>query len=110
MEDLFTLISGRTKKQADGLHKGPGSIEHIAATSLVEMSDDDMTRLGVTEGQTVRLVSPAGFVEIPVYKADLPAGLLFIPMGPAANMLVETETFGVGMPSFKGQQVKVEPV
>jgi len=110
MEELFTLISGRTKKQADGLHKGAGSPEHITATSLVEISGADMTRLGVTEGQTVRLVSSAGFVEIPAFKADLPAGLLFMPMGPAANTLVEAETFGVGMPSFKGQQVKVEPV
>jgi formylmethanofuran dehydrogenase subunit D len=110
MEDLFTLISGRTKKQAAGLHKGPGSVEHIAATTFVEISGADMTRLGVTEGQTVRLVSAAGSVELPAFKADLPSGLLFMPMGPAANTLVETETFGVGMPSFKGQQVKVEPV
>ena len=110
MEYLFTLISGRTKKQANGLHKGPGSVEHIAATSFVEMNDEDMTRLGVAEGQNVKLVSLAGSVELPVFMADIPSGLLFIPMGPAANSLVETETFGVGMPSFKGQQIKVEPV
>jgi len=110
MEDYFTLISGRTKKQAAGLHKGPGSPEHLIATSYVEISDADMTRLGVSDGETVKLVSSAGFVELQAFKADLPDGLLFIPMGPAANQLVSAETFGVGMPSFKGQKVKVEPV
>ncbi len=110
MEDLFTLISGRTKKQAAGLHKGPGSTEHMTATSLVEISGADMTRLGVSEGGIVKVSSSAGSVEIPAYEADLPTGLLFIPMGPAANTLVEKETFGTGMPSFKGQQVKVELV
>ncbi len=110
MENLFTLISGRTKKQAAGLHKGAGSVEHIEATSFVEISAEDMIRLGVTEGQTIKIVSSAGSVELPAYKADLPLRLLFIPMGPAANKLVGTETFGVGMPSFKGQQVTVEPI
>lgn len=107
MEDFFTLITGRTKRQADGLHIGAGSTEHVTATSYVEICRDDMTRLGIAEGQTVKLLSGAGEVEVVVYPANLPAGLLFIPMGPAANKLVGTETFGTGMPSFKGQQVKV---
>lgn len=110
MEDLFTLITGRTKRQADGLHKGAGLPAHISATSYVEICTDDMARLGIIDGQIVKILSNAGSVEVPVRPADLPAGLLFIPMGPAANKLVGTETFGTGMPSFKGQQVKVEPV
>lgn len=110
MEDFFTLITGRTKKQADGLHRGGGSTEHLTATSYVEIGQDDMTRLGITEGQNVKIFSGSGEVEVPVYPANLPKGLLFIPMGPAANKLVGTETFGTGMPSFKGQQVKVVPV
>lgn len=110
MEDIFTLITGRTKGQADGLHKGAGSPEHIAATTFVEICQADMTRLDLNDGQTVRLISNGGSVEVPVRSADLPPGLLFIPMGPAANKLVGTETFGTGMPSFKSQQVKVETV
>ncbi len=110
MDDYFTLITGRTRGQADGLHKGFGSADHIAATSYVEICPDDMNRLGIMENQNVKLSSSAGFVEVPVRSANLPASILFIPMGPAANQLVGTETFGTGMPSFKGQQVKVEPV
>jgi len=34
--------------------------------------------------------------------------MLFIPMGPVANRLIETETAGTGMPAFKGLTVKME--
>jgi len=108
MKNFFTLISGRTKAQADGLHKGPGSQDYINATSFVEIGQEDMNRLGIKKGQLVLIRSDSGKVEAPVQPANLPAGLIFIPMGPTANKLVGTETFGTGMPSFKGQSVKVE--
>ncbi len=108
MEDFFTLITGRTRGQADGLHKGAGSPAHLEATSFVELSPEDMTRLGLEEGQQVRLRSDTGLVEAPVRTGNLPPGLLFIPMGPTANTLVGTNTFGTGMPSFKSQRVRLE--
>ncbi len=64
--------------------------------------------MGVTEGQLVLISSDSGEVEMPVRTANLPSGIIFIPMGPTANRLVGTETFGTGMPSFKGQSVEVE--
>ncbi len=108
MENIFTLITGRTKGQADGLHKGAGSPDYIKATSFVEICREDMNRLGITEGQIVLIRSDSGQVEAPVRTASLPSGIIFIPMGPTANRLVGTETFGTGMPSFKGQSVEVE--
>jgi len=108
MKNMFTLITGRTKEQADGLHKGAGSPDHINATSLVEICQEDMSRLGITEGQIVLLHSDSGQVEARVRTAVIPSGLIFIPMGPTANKLVGTETFGTGMPSFKGESVEVE--
>ncbi len=110
MGDHFTLITGRTRSQAEGLHKGAGSTVHLKATSHVEVCPDDMVRLGITEGAPVRLYSDAGMVEAPAREGDLPPGLLFMPMGPAANRLVGTETSGTGMPIFKGQRVKLEPL
>lgn len=108
MENFFTLISGRTRAQADGLHKGAGSQDHIKATSFVEIGQEDMNRLGITVGQLVLIRSDSGTVEARVHSANLPPGLIFIPMGPTANRLVGTETFGTGMPSFKGESVEVE--
>ena len=42
-------------------------------------------------------------------KADggLPDGMVFIPMGPWANVLVGMETGGCGTPHFKGLEVDV---
>lgn len=108
MKNIFTLITGRTKEQADGLHKGAGSPDHINATSLVEICQEDMKRLGIKEGQLVLVRSGSGQVEVQVRAAVIPSGLIFIPMGPTANRLVGTETFGTGMPSFKGESVEVE--
>ena len=63
MEDFFTLITGRTKGQAHGLHSGAGSPAHLEATSFIEICPEDMTRLGIKDGQMVRLRSDAGRVE-----------------------------------------------
>jgi formylmethanofuran dehydrogenase subunit D len=105
---MFTLITGRTREQAKGLHSGGGgSAEHIKATAKVEISPDDMQRLFITEGEIVRVISSSGTIEVPAYKGDLPQGMIFIPMGPSANKLVGTETFGTGMPSFKEQVVEI---
>ena len=108
MDDFFTLITGRTKGQAHGLHAGAGSPAHIEATSYVEICPEDMTRMGIKDGQIVRLRSDAGMVEVPARAGSLPAGLVFIPMGPTANALVEADTFGSGMPLFKGQRVQLD--
>jgi len=110
MNNRFTLITGRTIDQAKGLHKGAGSAAHFDATSFVEICSEDMTRLDIKEGQTVRLRSGTGQVDVPVRTGDLPPGLVFIPMGPTANKLVSTETFGTGMPAFKGELVRVESI
>jgi formylmethanofuran dehydrogenase subunit D len=110
MEKLFTLISGRTKAQAHGLHKGPDSPDYINATSFVEIGQEDMTLLGIKEDELVLIRSDSGEVQARVHPASLPSGLIFIPMGPTANKLVGTQTFGTGMPAFKGQSVEVKKI
>jgi len=37
------------------------------------------------------------------------SGVIFIPYGPWANVVVNPETHGIGMPSFKGIPAEVEP-
>lgn len=109
MGESLTLISGRTREQAMGMHKGKDSSEYRRATGFVEMNADDMVRLLIQEGGRVRLRSTAGEVELTARAGPLPLGLVFVPMGACANMLVEAETQGTGMPSFKGFNVTVEP-
>lgn len=108
MAEIFTLITGRTVKQAGGLHKGKDSEAYRKATTLVEMNDADMARLGVSEGQRVRLRTSAGQVDVPVHRGAIPPKMVFIPMGPVANSLIGPETGGTGMPCFKGVTVEIE--
>jgi formylmethanofuran dehydrogenase subunit D len=108
LSENFILITGRTREQADGLHKGKDSEAYRKATALVEMSPEDMAHLSIKEGQIVRLRTASGQVEVPVRTGALPSGMMFIPMGPVANLLIETETEGTGMPAFKGLTVKME--
>ena len=108
MGENFILITGRTRKQAEGLHKGKGSEAYRSATTLVKMSQEDMNRLGIEDGRMVLLKTLSGQVEVPVRNGSLPSGMLFIPMGPVANVLIGAETDGTGMPGFKGLNVHVE--
>jgi formylmethanofuran dehydrogenase subunit D len=103
----FELITGRTRRQADGLHRGKDSEEYRRATALVQMSAEDMARLEIEEGDVVRVETAAGQVKVPVQAGNLPSGLLFMPMGPTANALVGTDTEATGIPSFKELKAEV---
>ena len=106
----FILITGRTVKQAAGLHKGKDSDAYRRATALVEMNAADMARLGIGEGQIVRLRSATGQAEMSAHTGTVPSKMVFIPMGPVANSLIGPETEGIGMPFFKGLTVEIEPL
>jgi formylmethanofuran dehydrogenase subunit D len=107
VSEPLTLITGRTRKQAVGLHKGKDSEEYKAATETVEMNPDDMARLGIADGDRAVLRTDSGSVTLTAHEGTLPAGLVFVPMGTIVNALIGTETYGTGMPSFKGLQVEV---
>lgn len=108
MSKQFRLITGRTTAQGSGLHQGRDSEAYHNATALVQMNGDDMARLEIQAGATVRVRTAAGQVEVPVEKANLPAGMIFMPLGPSANRLIGVGTGATGMPSFKGLMAEVE--
>lgn len=106
----FILITGRTTAQGTALHKGKDSEEYRQATGFVAMNHADRERLGVEEGSSVRLRTPFGETELELREGDLPPGMVFVPLGPAANALIAAETRGTGMPDSKGLEVEVEPL
>ena len=110
MSEHFTLITGRTAEQGRALHEDKDSEAYYRAMTLVEMNVEDMNRLRIEEGQVIRVRTAAGQVEVPAYAGELPSMLLFIPMGPVANVLVGTDTESTGMPPFKGLMAEVEPI
>ncbi len=109
-EGKFILITGRTAKQGRALHQGKTSAAYRQATALVEMNGEDMAHLGIVEGQAVRVRTLYGETEVEARRGRLPAGLIFIPLGPWANALADPDTQGTGMPGFKGLEAEVEPL
>ncbi len=107
MSDRFTLITGRTEEQGEALHLGKDSRAYQDATGWIAMPAQDMARLGIAEGDLVHLQTGAGQADLPVRTGDLPAGVLFMPSGPAASLLVAADTEGTGMPLLKGLTVVI---
>jgi len=105
----FILITGRTVKQGAALHKGKDSAEYRLATGFVSMNHEDREHLGVEAGRRVRVRTAFGETELELREGDLPQGMIFVPMGPAANALIGAETQGTGMPDSKGLKAEVEP-
>ncbi len=104
----FILITGRTSKQGAALHKGKESDEYRRATGYVELGRADRERLGLEAGQRVHVRTLFGEAELELQEGDLPQGMIFVPLGPAANALIGAETQGTGMPDSKGLEAEVE--
>ena len=76
----------------------------------MERGRADRERLDIEEGQRVRVRTAFGEAELELREGNLPEGMIFVPMGPAANALIGSETRGTGMPDSKGLEAEVEPL
>lgn len=108
MPDQFILIPGRTSTQGTTLNEGKYSAGYIEETGTLQMAPQDMQRLGLANGDRVKLWNDCGEVVVPIKPAkgdELPPGLLFISYGDASCRLMGGETHGSGMPDSKGLDV-----
>ena len=105
------LITGRTIDQGVGKEMGKGSKEYFDSSALCFIDEADMKKLGIKSRTNVKVTSKYGSVIVKVVKNPYGSnpGLVFIPCGLWANAICGDETFGMGMPLFKGFQVEVEP-
>ena len=104
---MATMISGRTLAQGAGC-ESKMSTDFFKAVAICHLSEKDFKSLGLSEGRNVLLKNEFGQVVLTAKKdAGLPDSMVFIPMGPWANVLVGTETGGCGTPHFKGLEVEV---
>ena len=109
--ETFILIPGRTSRQGTTLNEGKFTAGYLQETGTLLMSPDDMTRLGLKNGDQVRLRTEQGQVELPCQAAkagELPAGILFLPYGDASSRLMGGDTHGTGMPNSKSFDVELE--
>jgi formylmethanofuran dehydrogenase subunit D len=110
-DDTFILIPGRTSKQGCGISEGKFLDNYQRETSLLQVALEDMERLGLREGDQVRVKGEHGQIEVEVTgakKGELPSGLLFMAYGDLSCRLMGSDTHGTGMPTSKGIDVALE--
>ena len=106
--DLFlTLITGRTLEQGRYSHAGKRSEAYEKEIRTIQLSKETIEKLGVKEGENVRIKSRYGSVTLGCKEANLPANLAFLPYGHPANRLISSDTQCTGIPTFKGIEIKV---
>jgi formylmethanofuran dehydrogenase subunit D len=114
MPETFILIPGRTSKQGCGISEGKFGATYQGEINMLQVTPQDMERLGLSAGDRVRLTSEFGGqieIEIKASKGDeLPPGLLFMAYGDLSSRLMDGETHGTGMPTSKGFEVELEAV
>lgn len=104
---LATMVSGRTLAQGAEC-ENKMSPDFFKAAALCHLSEKDFKSLGLSDGKNVLLKNEHGNVVLTA-KADsgLPENMVFLPMGPWANVLVGKDTGGCGTPHYKGVKVEV---
>ena len=113
MSETMLLIPGRSNKQGTSLNKGKLKEEYLLVTSTVEMNEEDMLRMKLQDGDSVKLSNATGeFTATCTSKKalDLPGGMIFIAYGPSSSRLMDSDTGSSGMPISKNIQVQVEKV
>lgn len=102
------MISGRTLAQGASC-ECKDSEEFFKAVSTCSLSEKDYSSLGLKGGRNVLVKNGYGQVVLSGrLDAGLPSGMVFIPMGPWANIVVGPDTGGCGTPHYKGVEVDVE--
>ena len=114
MPETFILIPGRTSDQGCGISEGKFLEKYQREINTLQVPPGDMARLGLVDGDRVRLTGEEGqVVEVnitPAKKDELPEGMLFIAYGDISSRLMGGDTHGSGMPTSKGMDVVLEKV
>ena len=111
MSNTFILIPGRTSDQGCGISEGKFQEKYQREINTLQVAPGDMQRLGLSEGDRVRIIGEHGRVEVCITAAkkdELPEGLLFIAYGDISSRLMGGDTHGSGMPTSKGRDVELE--
>jgi formylmethanofuran dehydrogenase subunit D len=105
------LLTGRSLKQGMGKELSKVSDKYRESVSICEIHPKDAEELGLKEGDSICVTTKFGSIIVkcnPSQNIPKP-GVIFIPYGPYASMVVGSDTNSTGMPSFKGIQAEVEP-
>jgi formylmethanofuran dehydrogenase subunit D len=106
------LLTGRTINQGVALEGGKTTKENVRAAAICTFDKEDFKKLDCLVGTPVKVVTDHG--EVMVYSTISEEGphpgIIFIPLGPWANQVVNPDTQSCGTPTYKGIKAKVEVV
>ena len=105
------LLTGRTLRQGQGKEYGKFSERYWKSVAICEIDPDDLKKLGIAEGNPVKIMTDYGSVVVRAIKSLRGPHVerAFVPYGPWASVIVNPKTDGTGMPSFKGIRATIEP-
>jgi len=108
----LTLLTGRTINQGVALEGGKTSKENVRAAGICAIDVEDFKKLDCIVGTPVKVTTDYGCVMIYSTISDEGPhpGIIFIPMGPWANQVVNPDSQSCGTPTFKGMKAKIEAV
>jgi formylmethanofuran dehydrogenase subunit D len=94
--------------QGRHINIGKDTDEYRRMVGTLQMNELDMTRMRLSPGMRVRVLSEWGDALFQCSKGDLPPGIVFALYGPPTSALMGGNTDGTGMPTQKGLDVEVE--
>ncbi len=104
------LITCRTINQGIALEGGKTTRENVRAAAICAFDREDFKKLDCLVGTPVKVITDHG--EVTVYSTISEEGphlgIIFIPMGPWANQVVNPDSQGCGTPTYKGMKASVE--
>lgn len=103
------LNTGRTVWQGQAIESGKDLKMYVDAAAICHMNREMMDEMGLKEGDNIQVVSNFGDVVVSVVetKETLPDGMIFIPMGPWANRVIDPDTDSTATPRFKNIPVEI---
>lgn len=103
------MNTGRTVPQGESVER-KDSPEYETAVSICMIHPVDMMVLGIEDGARVCVKNKSGEVVLEAVSSEtLERGTIFVPLGPFANHIMESETHCTGMPDYKSMTVDIEP-
>jgi len=105
------LNTGRTIWQGQAIESGKDLPMYVDAAAICHMNHEMMDQMGIEAGDNIEVLSDFGDVVVKVVETHetLPPGMIYIPMGPWANRVIDPDTDSTATPRFKNIPVEIAP-
>ncbi|UCD96876.1 MAG: molybdopterin dinucleotide-binding protein [Candidatus Bathyarchaeota archaeon] len=106
-----TLLTGRTIDQGATKEHGKLSTIYFDNVAICEIDPEDMKTLKLKDNATVKVTTEHGEVNVRgrTSKRGPHPGVVYMPYGIWTNIIIDPQTHGTGMPTYKGIKAEIAP-